>query len=531
MFNFIKRKLHYLQLDKANSQKTSQTNSPGLAKDQLLSSDLVNNIKTLQFIFGQSNDIIYRSLKIGQEWGKTAVLIFIDGMTDKSIINENIIKPLTYDIQMLHFASAKSESDVETIKTNLISVGEVKEIKTIGEAVTDCLEGNSILLINGYAQGLSICTKGWESRGIQEPKTEAVVRGPREGFTESLRSNTVLLRRKIMNSNLTFETLKLGELSQTSICIAYIKSLVMPGLIDELKSRLEKIEIDAILESGYIEEFIEDAPFSPFATIANSEKPDVVAAKILEGRAAVLVDGTPFVLTVPMLFIESFQSAEDYYSRPYYVSIVRILRFLSYLITILAPAIYVSLSSFHQSLLPTALLLTMAQAQEATPFPSFVEAFGMGIVFEILREAGIRLPRPVGQAISIVGALVIGDAAVSAGLIGAPMVIVVAITAISSFVIPPQADSGAILRFYLLLLAGVLGAFGILFGLISILIHLSTLRSFGVPYFSPLTPLTPRNMKDSFIRLPWWSLTTRPAGIGQKDEKRIDNNLRPKPPQ
>jgi spore germination protein KA len=250
----------------------------------------------------------------------------------------------------------------------------------------------------------------------------------------------------------------------------------------------------------------------------------------MEGRAAIIVDGTPIVLTVPMLFIESFQSPEDYYSRPYYASMVRSLRFLAFLISILGPAIYVALASYHHELIPTQLVVTMAAASEGTPFPALVEAVGMGIVFEILREAGIRLPRPVGQAISIVGALVIGDAAVSAGLIGAPMVIVVAITAISSFVVPPHSDSGSILRITFAIMAGVLGAFGIIIGLLGILIYLASLRSFGVPYLSPLTPLSIADLKDTFIRFPLWAMFKRPKALNALDRERQAFRLKPKPP-
>jgi len=260
---------------------------------------------------------------------------------------------------------------------------------------------------------------------VEEPDTEAVVRGPREGFTENLKTNTALLRRKIKNPNLRFELIKLGNQTNTNVCITYIKGICNEKFVTEARKRLKHIKTDSILESGYIEAFIEDAPYSPFATVANSEKPDVTAAKILEGRLAVLVDGTPIALTVPYLFMEGFQSSEDYYSRPYYVTLVRWIRFLAFFITVYLPSLYVAATTFHQELIPTPLLVTMIAAKEGTPFPAFVEALLMGLIFEILREAGVRMPRPIGQAVSIVGALVIGEASVSAGLIGAPMVIIV----------------------------------------------------------------------------------------------------------
>ncbi|MDP4178369.1 MAG: spore germination protein, partial [Bacillota bacterium] len=322
----------------------------------------------------------------------------------------------------------------------------------------------------------------------------------------------------------------LGVRTKTDVCIAYISDLANPKLIEEIRQRLNRIKTDAILESGYVEQFIEDAPFSIFSTVANSEKPDKVAAKLLEGRAAIIVDGTPFVLTVPMVFIESFQSAEDYYSRYFFSSLIRLMRFTAFFINILAPALYVSLSTFHQELIPTPLLLTMVASHEGIPFPAVVEAGMMIIAFEILREAGVRLPRPIGQSVSIVGALVIGESAVSAGLIGAPMVIVVAITAVSSFVVPAQTDSGAIIRFILLILAGAMGGFGIAMGLFAIFIHMASLRSFGTPYLSPLAPLSTSDLKDTFIRAPLWSMNKRPKDISYHDSKKQKSNLKPNPP-
>jgi spore germination protein KA len=240
---------------------------------------------------------------------------------------------------------------------------------------------------------------------------------------------------------------------------------------------------------------------------------------MLEGRAAILVDGTPFVLTAPMVFIESFQSEEDYYSRPFFASVIRVLRFIAFFVSILAPALYVALSTFHQELIPTPLLLSMAASHEGVPFPAMIEAIIMLLFFEILREAGVRLPRPVGQAVSIVGALVIGEAAVSAGLIGAPMVIVVSVTAVSSFTVPAQTDSGTIMRFLLLLLSGFMGGFGIAIGLFAVLLYLVSLRSFGTPYLMPLAPFSLSGFKDTFIRAPLKAMTKRPQGMAT-DKKR-----------
>lgn len=503
-----------------NAREPSQTK---------LSQELGKNLDTLRRLLGISSDVVIREFSFGYKGQVNGALIFIDGMTDKSVINESIIKPLMYDSRLICREEGKESANIDIVRTTMLSVGNVEQIAFVEEVVDGCLSGDTVFLMDGSGEALVISSRGWESRGVEESKTESVVRGPREGFSETLRTNTALLRRKIKNHDLVLEAMKIGKRTKTSVNIAYLKGVVNPLLIGEIKRRLNRINTDAILESGYIEQFIEDAPFSIFSTVANSEKPDAVAAKLLEGRAAILVDGTPFVLTVPMVFIEGFQSSEDYYSRPYFASMIRILRFVAFIISTLGPATYVALTTFHQELIPTPLLFTMVAAHEGIPFPAALEAGIMMVTFEILREAGVRLPRPVGQAVSIVGALVIGEAAVSAGFIGAPMVIVVAITAVSSFVVSAHTDAGAILRFIFLLLAAVMGEYGVAIGLLGVLVHGASLRSFGTPYMSPLVPLTARDTKDVFIRAPLWMMLTRPRTIGWHDPQRQEFRLRPGP--
>lgn len=527
MFRFIFKKLLFNQLLNHNYNAGDNSSKSYQAE---LSYDLNQNVKTIRNVVGKSEDIIFREFSFGVERNVEAVLIFVDGMTDTNTINDSIMKPLMYDSHLFSTKELLTANSIEIIRKTMLSVGDVKKVSSIDAVIDSFLSGDTVLLIHGSNEALVITSKGWDSRGISEPKTEVVVRGPREGFTETLRSNTTLLRRKIRNPDLSMEIMRLGQKTKTSVCVVYLKKVVNPKLVGEVKRRLKQINIDAILESGYIESFIEDAPFSPFSTVANSEKPDVVAAKLLEGRVAIFVDGTPIVLTVPMLFIESFQSAEDYYSRPYYTSIVRILRFISFMITILAPAVYVALTTYHQEMIPTQLLITLAASKEGTPFPAVLEVLIMGTIFEILREAGIRLPRPVGSAISIVGALVIGQAAVEAGLIGAPVVIVVSLTAISSFAIPAHSDVSAILRFGITIAAGILGAYGILLVLLLLLTHLCSIRSFGTPYLSPLAPFSFWDLKDVFIRAPMWAMFTRPSAIRSRDPQREDFRLWPEPP-
>lgn len=503
------------------------------AKDHdKFTSNLDQNLRQLQSILGESPDIIIRRFSIGNLvnlGGLGGLLIFVDGLADKKIIDEQILKPLMVDGRKIT-CNANNRPDFNSIEEILLTTGSVKKGERVSEAVTGVLAGDTVILVDGFQEFYIVATRGWEKRAIEEPQSEVVVRGPREGFTETLRTNTALIRRKIHDPNLTFECMSIGERTKTEVCIAYIKGIADDSLITEIRRRLKRIKTDSILESGYIEEFIEDAPFSIFPTVARSERPDAVAGKILEGRAAIIVAGTPFVLTVPMLFVEVFQSPEDYYSRAYYGTLIRWVRYAAFVLSLLMPAIYVALVSFHLELVPTPLLITLAAAREGLPFPPVVEAIIMGLIFEILREAGIRLPRPIGQAISIVGALVIGQAVVSAGLVGAPMVIVIALTAIASFVIPHLADSTAFLRVILTILAGILGAYGIIIGLLALLIHLASLRSFGAPYLSPAAPFFATDLKDAVGRVPWWAMFRRSHNFGGKDPKRQEFRLMPRTP-
>lgn len=527
MIGFLFKKAHMakLLLNSNNGQKQAASEKHGY-----LDADLDKNLKILIEVLGSSPDIIVRRLQIGPQ-NKKLVLLYLDGMTDKKTINDTIIKPLIYDIHLMDNKETSEVKSAEDIKDILLSVADIKKQNSIAEVMSAFLNGHTVLLMDGCTEALLIDTKGWPNRGIEMSPTERSVRGPREAFTETLRFNTTLLRRKIVHSDFSIEQMVIGEKTNTVVAVAYLKGIANPQLVEEVKRRLERIKTDAILESGYIEQFIEDHPLSVFSTVGNSEKPDTAAARILEGRVAILVDGTPFALTVPMFFIEGFQAAEDYYSRPYLSSMLRLLRFLSFMLSILAPALYVALTTYHPELIPTQLLITMAAADAGTPFPAVLESLGMGLVYEVLREGSIRLPFQIGSALSIVGALIIGDAAVSAGLIGAPMVIVVALTAISSFLAITHTDAGTVLRFIMVILAGVIGIFGIILGLFFIIAHLASMRSFGSPYLTPVSPLSLQGLKDTFIRAPLWTILMRPDTLSELDPQRQDFRLKPGPPE
>ncbi|MDA8229157.1 MAG: spore germination protein, partial [Desulfitobacterium hafniense] len=365
---------------KALSSETSKQQKEAPSTNTQLSKNIDVNLKFIQDTFVGTSDLITREFKLGSEQQVKAFVVMIAGLVNEASVNENLMKPLMFIRKELN-----KENAFVLVKESALSVANLKDSRTLEETIDSILSGDSALFIDGSDIALVASIRGWEARGVDEPKTEAVVRGPREGFVESMGTNMALLRRKIKNPNLKFVSMKIGKQTKTDICVAYIKGIANEKIVQEVKTRLNRIETDSILESGYIEAFIEDPPFSLFPTVGNSEKPDVVSAKLLEGRVVILVDGTPFALTVPYLFIEAFQASEDYYSRPYYASIIRIFRWLSFFLSTFTPGLYVAITTFHQELLPPALLVSIAAAQEGTPFPAVVEVFVMGIMFEILR--------------------------------------------------------------------------------------------------------------------------------------------------
>jgi spore germination protein KA len=489
-------------------------------KEDSLLSTVSKNLEVLKEKLHNSSDCVFREFVIGDK--VNAAMVYIDGLTDKKVIHDDVIRPL-----MFSYAAGElpRKSLLQHIEDGLLIASDIKEVNTFNDILGSILLGDAAVIVDGEKVAIIVSSKGFPIRSVTEPQTESVIRGPREGFTEAIRINTALLRRKIHDPDLVFENLEVGVRTKTSVVIAYVKDLAKEETVNEVRRRIKSIDIDGILDSGYIEQLIEDNPFSPFATTGYSEKPDVIAGRILEGRLAVFVDGSPIVLTIPMLFIENFQTAEDYYSRPFFISFVRLLRYLGFFISIIAPAFYVALTSFHQELLPTPLLISIAAASEGTPFPAVVEVGVMEVLFEILREAGLRMPRAIGQAVSIVGALVIGQATVSAGLVGEPLIIVIAITAITAFLVPTLYEAGTLLRIGFYLLAATFGLIGIGVGFLVVLVHLSSLHSYGVPFMSPIMPLEADSFQDVLIRSPLWTMKRRPRVFG--DGIRQGENQKP----
>lgn len=358
------------------------------------------------------------------------------------------------------------------------------------------------------------------------------MRGPRESFVETLGENTALIKRKIKSPNLKIETLRIGQVSDTDVALVYIEGIVNEKLVAEVKSRLERIKVDAVLESGYIEELIEDNPSSIFPTVNHTEKPDRAAAMLLEGRVAILVDGTPTVLTLPNLFVEYLQTPQDYYERSLFATAIRLIRYLAMILSLILSSLYIAILGFHHELLPTPLLLGIAAHREVVSFPVFFEVFVMEAAFEILRESGNRLPHPIGPIVSIVAALILGEAAVREGIISASTVIVVVFAGMASYTLAYSAGMAfRLLRFFLMVLSGTLGLFGLISGIALIAIHMCTLRSFGIPYLSPLAPTITADLADVVYRAPWWAAFSRPRLITRQNRKRQGEGLKPTPPE
>lgn len=481
--------------------------------NHILSTSLEENIRLLQEIFQNDDTLRYRKIQNLYN-GIKCCIFFIDGMADTNIINESIIRPILSTKIIL------DEMDyISYLESHIIISSVVHVTVNLSDIINSIISGDTVIFIEGNSRALVIGSRGLETRKIEEPPTERVLRGPREGFTESLSTNLSLIRRRIQSKDLKFHNMKLGERTNTKICICYMEGLAKYEIINKVIKKIENISIDGVFDVKYIQEFIDDHPFSIFESSSTTEKPDIVAGRILEGRLAIMVDGSPMAMTLPSLLIEHFMAGDDYYLNYYFATIGRLLRTTGFLVSISTPALYLSLVSFHQEMIPTPLLMSIYTARQGVPFPTILELFVLLAVFEGLREAGTRVPGPFGQSISIVGALVLGTAAVQARFVSAPMIIVVGLTAISGLAIPTLSSVIIILRAGLLFLSAMLGIYGYIFGILALVIHLFSLRSFGISFMDHLTSLRMQSLKDTIMRAPLWYMRYRPKFMS-KDSKR-----------
>lgn len=496
-----------------------------------LSANLEVNLHTICDLYGNSADLTIHRFKAGPNQVPGAVMA-IEGLVEERSIKD-IQRVVLVDSLKIGIETPKPSEFYRLIKDRLLTNYKLMELFDFDKLCENLASGHKVLFIHGVAMALDCGVEGYQTRAIEEPTSEAALRGPREGFIESIRVNTAMIRRRLKTPNLWIESFSIGKLTRTQVNFAYVKGLTNDKLVAEVRSRLERIDIDGVLESGYIEEFIEDTPFTLFPLMARTERPDWVTASLLEGKVAIFTDGTPFVLLGPITFFELLQAPDDYYERLPIGVLIRNLRIIAYWVSILLPGAYVAVTNFHHELLPSGLALRISSTRQGVPFPVVVEVLIMQLAFEMLREAGIRLPRAIGSAISIVGALILGEAAIRAGLVSPAVIIIVALTAIASFTVPTfnLGITGRLLLFVFIGLGGTTGLFGIQLGLLLVLVHLCALRSFGTPYFVPLGPMMFTDWRDVFVRTWWWDMLRRPhlVGIRELDRQQPGQMPRPEP--
>ncbi|MFC0471107.1 spore germination protein [Halalkalibacter kiskunsagensis] len=501
-------------LKRLNEQKVRKADEFKLE----ISKDLSVMNQTIQDIVGESDDIVQRNFKIGANL--KASLYFVDGLAFDSGIEDRIIKPLIY------FAETNQEFStdqlLEHLLTEVVTFIELSVKQTFDEAILNLMSGETLLVIDGIDKLVLFETRQFNQRGIEEPESEVIVRGPRDGFNEVLHTNVMLIRRRLRDPNLTVQFGQLGRRSKTDFALVYVKGITNMDLVEEIRYRLSCLDEDITMETGVIEQYIEENVLSPFPQILRTERPDKTINALSSGKVVVVLDGTPFILMAPITFSDLMKATEDNYDRWHISSFTRMLRYLAAFMAVFLPGLYIAMVSYHQGMIPTVFALSIAGTREGVPFPGFIEAFLMEITFELLREAGIRLPRPIGQTIGIVGGLVIGDAAVRAGIVSPVMVIVVAITAIASFAIPAYNVSITfrLLRFLVMISAAIFGLFGIVITYILINIHLVGLRSFGSYYTAPFAPYKFGEWLDLMIRAPLILLKNRPSEPRTLDQKK-----------
>ncbi len=469
---------------------------------QQVPSDIDECEKLVKQIFNNSFDVVVQPFDTRKD---RAMVVFVDGMADKDLVDRDIIS---------HLKSAEFDGNVPLA----IKAG-YKQTQDLASFASDILGGNVGIFYQGSQSILIVELRQWSQRAVAEPTAEAIIRGPKEGFTESIRVNTSMLRRKIKNPNLIIENYTFGRQTNTLVEIAYVKGIVNRDVLNEVKNRLGKIDVDAILESGHIEQYICENTYAPVSGIGLTQRPDKAAFKLLEGRVAIFCDGTPHVLIIPEMFIENIQTGEDYYSRTVMAGMFRILRFAGLFITVLLPGLSTAILTYHQEMIPSQLLTSIIQSMLRTPLATWAEILLMMVLFELIKEAGVRLPQAVGSAISIVGSLIVGQAAVEAGLVSGISVIVVAISAVSSFIVSGLLEFTWVHRMLYWFLGATMGLIGIGAGMIISLTQLISTDSFGIPILSNFSK---SELKDSFFRVPLRSLKYRSTAVVKDNVKKSD---------
>lgn len=490
--------------------------------DRLYNTSTEVTTEALRSIFGSSSDFSCRMLLIKDKPEIPATLAYIEGLGDSKIINDSILKPLT---QNKLFDSCRSEAEASAlISTGAVHSSSLKVITNMKDLVDDLLMGNAAIIFNSEKTAFSFSAKSELSRAISEPTGENVIKGAKDSFIENMRTNTALCRLKVKSPYLEIVEFIIGKQTKTKVSMLYIKSIASDKLVNELRKRLESVDIDKVLTPGILEEYIVDDKYSTFPQILYTERPDRFCSSLVDGRVGIIIEGMPLAYIVPGTLLQFFQTPDDYSTQFIVGSTLRLLRFIAMFLTLVLPGFYICITTFHTEMLPAELAFSIVASKEGVPFPMFVEVLILLIAFELLVEAGLRLPKTIGQTVSIVGALIVGQAAVEAKILSPATVIVVAITAIASFTLPSQDFSNAVRlwRFVFVILSSFIGIFGLTFGLILLLFHWCRLESFGVPYLDPFVANEDEQLQDTLFRFPISSMKKRPSGLNTKNEKRME---------
>lgn len=502
--SWYQEKINEITMEK--SQKREKAN---------ISTDLQFNVRYFKNQLGSAFDVKYRSCTVSD---KSLAFIMIDGMCDSLLITEQIMKPIInadfYNVEskrLLYDAADRVSASIDKSITN-----------DLNKAIEELISGNLIMMAEGSEFAILFGVQGFPKRAPLEPSTEMQERGSREGFVESFKDNITMLRRRVRSPLLKIEMLEVGSTSKTRACVCCYSDRVNKKTLENVIDRLKGVTTDTILGAGYLQSFLDDGHPSIFSGVGFTERPDVAVAKMAEGKICIIVDGTPNALILPYLFIEHFHSLDDYLKRPYYATFIRVLKFISFLFSVFLPGLYVAVCTFHQEIIPEAMIFGITGQESRTPLPIMLEALFIHLVYEIVREAGLRMPKTVGHAISIVGALVIGESAVSAGIISAPMLIVVGLTAVSSFVVSTLYEPVAVLRFAFIIIGGLAGLYGIMLGFAVVLINAASINPYGVPFTAPLSPTRPGAWRDFIFRADWRKMSKGQMLI-KKMEKSNDN--------
>lgn len=472
-----------------------------------LEKDLGRNTVNVRAVMRNSSDLNIKYAKAG---GVPVCILFCEGQTDTNQMANLIFRPINSIGNEKKLEPARV---MEIMQSELLLAGEQHQVDDYEQLTAMIMGGFCVILADGVTHGIAIGVQGFEKRSVSEPSTHVNLRGSREGFVEAVRTNMSMLRRRIKSTDLVFKLSTVGSLSNTDICLCYIESKVSRELLGDIERRLENLPLSAILEGGYIQPFLEEKGSLIFDEAGITERPDTLAAKLYEGRVGILVDGTPFALIIPRLFTENFQTLDDYTQKPIYATIMRALRYLAFAASVLLPGFYVAIANFHPELIPNSLLLNLAASIQITPYNLLTECLMIHIFYEIMREAGLRMPSNLGHAVSIVGGIVIGDIVVSAGLIGAPLVLIVAVSSIASFIVPDLYNSIVVMRFAFIIAGGMWGLFGITILGMLFLLKICSMCPYGVPYTSPVSPFSLRGMRDTLIRAGWRTLSKNDVKI------------------